>query len=57
MNFIVIFSVIIAGCIAKPLDDSANAQILRYEVNKNKSRLNAFSNNHFVSPKERQYWN
>jgi hypothetical protein len=32
MKFIVILSVIIAGCIAKPLDDSANAQILRYEV-------------------------
>lgn len=31
MKFIVIFALAVAVCVAAPLDDSANAQILRYE--------------------------
>lgn len=31
MKFIVLFAVLIAAALAAPIDDSANAQILRYE--------------------------
>lgn len=31
MKFIVLFAVLIAAVLAAPIDDSSNAQILRYE--------------------------
>jgi Insect cuticle protein len=31
MKFVVIIALVVASCIAAPLDDSSNAQILRYE--------------------------
>lgn len=31
MKFVVILAFVVSACIAAPLDDSANAQILRYE--------------------------
>lgn len=31
MKFIVVFAITVAVCIAAPVDDSSNAQILRYE--------------------------
>ena len=34
MKFFAVFACVIAASLAAPLDDSKNAQILRYEVNK-----------------------
>lgn len=31
MKFIIVFALVIASTLAAPVDDSANAQILRYE--------------------------
>lgn len=33
MKFFAVFACVIAASLAAPLDDSKNAQILRYEVN------------------------